>query len=176
MRQKLPAKGIVEYEHVRGDKVLVAAVTHNAVTTEGKTHALSRYFDVNTEVGPWYFGLIDNAGFSALSASDTLLSHSGWNEFTNYSTGKQIVNPESGPSFVPARPLWGQGTASAASITNTAKVIFPITGAATLYGLFLTTGGGVGQNVGTLWSTAAFASPLTPAPGDLIRVIYTIQL
>jgi hypothetical protein len=174
MIEKLPTKGIIKYEHVRGG-LIVEGVAFNSTTTEGKTYALSRYFDVNTENGPWYIGLIDNTGSPTLSAGDTMPSHTGWTEFTNYVTGTQIPNPLGG-GYVPARPLWNQGTPSGGALTNATKVRFPITGSATVYGIFVTDGGARDGSLGTLWSTAAFSSPLTVAPGDLIRVIFAIQL
>jgi hypothetical protein len=65
-------------------KVIDFVTAKNDVTNEGLNNILDVQFHAVTQVTTWYIGLIDASGFSDLADSDTLASHAGWTEFTNY--------------------------------------------------------------------------------------------
>ena len=61
----------------------------NAVGKELLLNTLLRTSSTYTTVGP-YLGLI-SGGSPTFAASDTMTSHSGWTEFTNYTVGGSAV-------------------------------------------------------------------------------------
>ena len=92
----------------------------NTVVNEGLQHVLDTIFSGGTAEAPWYLGLTD--GTPTVNASDTLASHAGWVEETDYTGNRQ--------EWVEVR--------SGQSMTNAASVaVFPITGTATIGGAFL---------------------------------------
>ena len=61
MLDTLQPKGIVHYEHVRGDLILRRGIVHNDVTIIAKTFALDRYFGTNSDANTtWFIGLVDS--------------------------------------------------------------------------------------------------------------------
>ena len=112
-----------------------------------------------------------------MNPTDTLSSHAGWQEFTNYLTGTQVTNPLGG-GFVAARAAWGRRPARVGNSSRTPYrgARFPILGSATVQGIFLAENGAKGDSVGLLWSTALFDTPLVCGLGEEIRVVFTIQL
>lgn len=128
----------------------------NAVTDQGLNHALDVVFHGTTPVSPWYIGLITGTG--TLVAADTLASHAGWTEGTDY-TG--------------TRKEWTEGAASGKAMTNATVVDFVITGTMTVQGAFL-----CGDDEGTeavLFCTALFDDgEQAVRSGDMLRVTYTI--
>ena len=178
MLDTLQPKGIVQYEHVRGDLILRRGIVHNDVCLAAKTFALDRYFGTNSDNNStWFIGLVDSIAFTGFNSTDTFSGHAGWTEFTNYLTGTQVANPLGG-GFVAARAAWGKASsASGQQLTNVAPgARFPILGSATVQGIFLAENGAKGDSVGVLWSTALFDTPLVCDVGEEIRVIFTIQL
>jgi len=131
----------------------------NLVTTAGKNDILTNQFKGSAYTAAWYIGLVDNSGFSAYAAADTMSSHAGWTESTVYSNATRVA-----PSF---------GTASAGSLASTATA-FTINGAATLDGCFLTTVSTKGGTTGTLYSAGAFTGgDRTVANLDTLNITYT---
>lgn len=132
----------------------------NGVTLATLDNLLDTYLGAGTTVAAWYIGLIDNVGFTALSPSDTMASHSGWSEFTGYS-GNRVV--------------WSPGASSSQSKSNGTPASFTTTSApAVIRGAFLCSD--ASSNAGTvkLFCTAQFVSgPQTLSTiGDVIKVTY----
>ncbi len=69
------------------------------VTNEGINHILNVEFHSGTQVltGAWFLGLVNNSPGPSLDPTDTLASHAGWAESTDYSGD---------------RPAWTNGAAS----------------------------------------------------------------
>jgi hypothetical protein len=149
-------------EHIRDGEVLSKEDFHNAVTTEGKNQLLDIMFRAQTQLTAWALGLIDNSGFSALAAGDTMASHTGWTEFTNYSQANRVA--------------WTQSAAAAGSITNTTAATIDITGTGTLYGVFIASNNTISGTTGKLWATAAFNTTKPVVNGDQIKLTYTVSV
>jgi hypothetical protein len=133
----------------------------NGITNVGKNHALDVIFAAATQVATWYIGLIDNSGFTALAAADTMGSHAGWNEFTTYSEA--------------TRQEWDEDAAASQSITNSSPVTFSINGSGTVKGIFVTSGSAKSGTTGTLWSTGLFSSNIAVVNGDSLKITYTVN-
>lgn len=136
----------------------------NGITDVGLNKILDDMFDGGSAASPsgtWYVGLIDNAGFSALAAADTMASHSGWSESTDYTESNRVT--------------WGVGAASSRSVTNATTVDFSINATVTINGIFVVDNNTKGGTTGTLWATASFSSPVSATNGDTLKVTYTVS-
>lgn len=172
----LDLKGRYVVEHWRDGKRFNEYHFRNDITNEGKNHLLDVVFHAQTVITAWFMGLIDNAGYTALDATDTYddidQAGNGWDEFTNYTEEASSVN----------RAAWAEDAASGQSITNSTVAVFDITGSGTVKGLFL--GGGLANAElkgnhdpsGTLWATALFGSgDVAVQNGDQLKVTYTVS-
>lgn len=125
-----------------------------------------------TTVGP-FLGLISGSSPTFLAA-DTMASHGGWTEFTNYTVGGSAVR---------GTAVFSSATSSGLSPTNvTTKTASAITytitgGGGTVGGCFLVTGSGAsstqGNTSGTLYSAGAFATAKVTTAGDTVSVTYS---
>jgi hypothetical protein len=116
---------------------------HNLVTNAGATFNLETFFRGTSYTASWYVGLVSNASFTAYNATDTMASHSGWQEFTDYSQSNRVA------------ATFGSAAVNKA-ITASAASSFSVTGAGTLKGAFLTTNNTKGGTTGTLYSVSNF--------------------
>jgi hypothetical protein len=140
---------------------------HNLVVNQGLQNMVAAYLDAATQTTVWYIGLITGPGSgTTIAAADTLASHAGWTEFTDYSGNRKTA------TFGTAT------TADPSVIDNTASpASFSITGAGgTVAGAFLAsvdTG-----TSGTLFSASDFQSPgdRVVVSGDTLNVVYTFSL
>lgn len=126
----------------------------NLVTNAGLQHILDSEFGGDTQVTTWYVGL--TAGSPTPAAGDTLASHAGWTEFSNYSGDRK--------EWVEVRS--GQTMSNSAS-----KAQFSITGGTTVGGAFLCSA--VNGTSGTLMCVAASTEGnRTVANGDTLNIQY----
>ena len=140
---------------------------HNLVVNQGLQSMVSVYLDGATQITTWYIGLITGPGSgTTIAAGDTLASHVGWTEFTNYSGNRKTA------TFGTAT------TADPSVIDNTASpASFSISGAGgTVAGAFLASVN-TGTS-GTLFSASDFQSPgdRVVVSGDTLNVQYTFSL
>jgi hypothetical protein len=125
-----------------------------------------------TVTGP-YLGLISGAS-PTFSASDTMSSHGGWTEFTNYTVGGSAVRGTT--TFASASST---GTTPTNVTTSAATAItYTITGGGgTVGGCFLVTGSGASSTQsntgGTLYSAGAFTTAKVTTAGDTVSVTYS---
>jgi len=169
-------RGRFVVEHIREGKVIGKYEIDNAITNEGKNKLLNVMFHAVSAISTWYIGLVDGAGGPTLAAGDVYAQINGtnaWDEFTAYDVA--------GPSSTD-RGTWTEGTAASQSITNASPVVFDITGAGSVYGLFLVGGGTAAitkadaAGGGSLWAAAAFTSgTVTVGNGDQLKVTYTVN-
>jgi len=163
MQERFEPKGRYVVEHLDKDGNVKATYEFpNGIVDEGLNHILETQFGGGSQVGTWYIGLIDNSGFSALDAGDTLSSHSGWSEFTSYTESNRVE--------------WVDDTASSRSKTNANTANFSINATGNVYGIFVSSNNVKSTGTtGTLWSTAAFSSVVATANGDTLKVTYTVS-
>jgi hypothetical protein len=123
------------------------------------------YFASSTQSTTWYLGLVTGPGSgTTFAAADTLASHAGWTENTDYSGNRKSVT------------FGSATTANPSVITNSASPSsFAMTGTATIAGAFLTnvaTG-----TSGVLFSAGDFTGgDKSVASGDTLNVTYTFSL
>jgi hypothetical protein len=140
---------------------------HNLVVNVGLQDMNTKYFTGSAYTAAWFLGLVTGPGSGTVyAAADTLASHAGWTEFTDYSGNRKAV------TFGTAT------TADPSVISNSASPAqFSITGAGgTVAGAFL-----CDVNSGTsglLFSEADFQSPgdRVVVSGDTLNVTYTFSL
>lgn len=157
----LNPKGKFHIEHIRDGNIIGTYDIPNGIVNGGKDSLLGVYFHSDTQITTWYISLVDNAGFSAFAAADTIASHAGWAESTAYSEANRVS--------------WGPGASSGQSITNASAITFTMNATATIKGIFVVSNNTKGGTTGTLWSTAAFASTVSVNNGDLLKVTYTVS-
>ena len=122
--------------------------------------------------GP-YLGLISGAS-PTFAAADTMSSHGGWTEFTNYTVGGSAVR---------GTAVFGSATSAGSSPSNVttsaaSAITYTITGAGgTVGGCFLVTGSGASSTQsntsGTLYSAGAFSTAKITTAGDTVAVTYS---
>ena len=144
----------------------------NAVGKELLLDTLLRTSGTYTTVGP-FLGLISGST-PTFDAADTMASHVGWTEFTNYTVGG---SPVRGTAVFSAASSSG---ASPSNVTTcpAAAITYTITGGGgTVGGCFLVTGSGAsstqGNTSGTLYSAGAFAVAKITTSGDTVSVTYS---
>jgi hypothetical protein len=144
------------------------AKSHNLVVNVGLQDMNTKYFSGSSYTAAWYIGLYGSGASNTPAASDTMSSHAGWTEVTDYSQA--------------TRPQCVFGTATTADpsvISNTASVaVYSINGTTTVGGAFLTSDNTKGGTSGTLFSAADFQSPgdRSVVSGDTLNVTYQFSL
>lgn len=136
----------------------------NDIVNVGRNLILNVMFFDATQIAAnsWFSGLISNASYSALNNADTMSSHGGWTEFTSYSQS--------------TRPLWGQGSSTSQSMTNSSPIVYSINGSGTVKGLFITSNSTKSGTTGTLWATALFTSDAAVVNTDELRCTYVLNV
>ena len=120
------------------------------------------------QITSWYVGLYGAAASNNPAAGDTMGSHGGWTEVTDYTEATR-----------PAATFAAATNANPSVVTNTAsKAVFTINATTTVGGAFLTSNNTKGGTTGTLFSAADFQSPgdRSVVSGDILNVTYTFSL
>jgi hypothetical protein len=139
---------------------------HNLVMNGGVANMNSVYFASGTQTTTWYLGLVTGPGSgTTYAAADTLASHAGWTENTDYTpAGRKAVT------------FGSATTANPSVITNSAApTTFTINGTAVIAGAFLAS---VSSGTsGILFSAGDFTGgDKSVASGDTLNVTYTFSL
>jgi hypothetical protein len=171
--ERTEAHGRYEIECIGADGQLKwREVIDNVVATVGKNLALDTFLAASayTVVGP-YMGLISSTSYSAVAASDTMVTHPGWLE-----AGGVV-----GPTYSGNRKtaVWSAAASGAKALS--AALSFAITSAGTIKGAFLCYGSGASATKddtgGVLWSAGTFATgDKAVVSGDTLNVNYSTSL
>jgi len=142
---------------------------HNLVVNVGLKDMNDKYFSGSAYTAAWYLGLVTGPGAgNTYAAGNTMASHAGWTENTDYSEGVRQT-----ATFGAAT------TADPSVISNSASVaVFSMNGTATIAGAFLSSDDTKGGTTGILFSVSNFTSPGDRAvvSGDTLNVTYTFSL
>lgn len=140
----------------------------NLVVNEGLQDMNNRYFKGSSYTAAWYMGLITGPGASnSFAAGDTLASHAGWTEFTNYSGGVRPQITFGTPTTADPSVATNSASPSTFAISSSGGVVA---------GAFVCSA--TSGTSGTLFSAANFESPgdRTVVSGDTLNVTYTFSL
>ena len=165
---KAAAGGVYKIQCVGADgQIKWEQETPNLVVNEGLQDMNAQYFKGSSYTAAWYVGLITGPGSGVTIVSgDTLASHAGWTEFTNYTGNRK------------AAVLGTASTADPSVISNSASPAqYAITGAGgTVAGAFLCSV--ASGTSGVLFSASNFQSPgdRVVVSGDTLNVTYTFSL
>lgn len=138
----------------------------NLVVNEGLQDMNNKYFKGSSYTAAFYLGLVTGpSSGTSYAAADTLASHSGWTEFTNYTGSRKSVT-------------FGSPTLADPSVIATSSAVsFTISGlGGVVAGAFLCTV--ASGTSGVLFSEADFQSPgdRTVVANDTLNVTYTFNL
>jgi hypothetical protein len=138
---------------------------HNLVVNEGLQDLNNKYFKGVTYSAAWYLGLVTGPGSgTTYNAGDTLATHAGWTEFTNYSGNRKAVT-------------FGSPTLADPSVINNSASPsqFVISGGGgTVAGAFLASV--ASGTSGILFSEGDFTGgDKIVASGDTVNVTYTFN-
>jgi hypothetical protein len=165
---KARAGGVYRVECVSADgKVKWVEEAHNLVVNEGLQNMVAAYLDAATQTTTWYVGLITGPGSgTTIAAGNTLATHAGWTEFTNYTGNRKAA-------------VFGTATTADPSVidNSASPASFAITGGGgTVAGAFLASVA-TGTS-GILFSASDFQSPgdRVVVSGDTLNVTYTFSL
>ena len=153
--------GIFIVNHLRDGELLDKYKFHNGVTGVGLNAILNIMFHGSTQASPWYIGLVDNSGYTSFSFNDTMSSHGGWSEFTDYAEA--------------ARETWDEAAASGQVIGTTTAAEFNINATGDVKGIFITSSSTKSGTAGTLWATGGFTSVVSVVSGDILEVEYELS-
>lgn len=140
---------------------------HNLVVNEGLQNMNTQYFKGSTYTAAFYLGLVTGPGSgTAYAAADTLASHAGWTEYTDYSGSRKAVTFGTASTADPS-VISNSGSPSSFTISGSGGVVA---------GAFLCTV--ASGTSGVLFSEADFQSPgdRTVVSGDTLNVTYTFSL
>jgi len=140
----------------------------NLVVNTGLQDMNNQYFKGSAYTATWYIGLVTGPGSgNTYAAADTLASHAGWAENTNYSGGNRITATFGTPT-----------TADPSVVDNSASVaVFSITSTTTIAGGFLTKIQANNNNSGLLFSVSNFTGgDRAVINGDTLNVTYEFSL
>jgi hypothetical protein len=138
---------------------------HNLVVNQGLANMNGAYFAGTAQTTTWYLGLVTGPGSgTTFAAADTLASHAGWTESTDYTGNRKAVT------------FGAATTANPSVITNSAAPSsFTMNATATIAGAFLTSVA-TGTS-GILFSEGDFTGgDKSVASGDTLNVTYQFSL
>ena len=146
-------------EAVRDGKVLWVEEFDNLVVNVGLDDSLDKHFKGSAYTAAWYVGLTD--GTPAFAAGDTMASHVGWVEVTDYDEA--------------TREVLTLGAVSGQSVNNSAsKASFTINLTVTVGGAFITTVSTKGGTTGILYGGGAFSVDRSLIENDILNVTVTL--
>jgi len=138
---------------------------NNLVVNQGLANMNGAYLAGSAQTTTWYLGLVTGPGSgTTFAAGDTLASHAGWTENTDYTGNRKVVT------------FGSATTANPSVITNSASPSsFVMTGTATIAGAFLASV--ASGTSGILFSEGDFTGgDKSVASGDTLNVTYTFSL
>ena len=172
-------KGVFRVEHWRKGKMIGVHYAPNLITNQAKNRLFNTFFNAAATYAryeTWNLGLVDNADPTPSPAvGDTYAQINGSNVWDTWQSYDEAT-----------RQAWTSGASASQVITNAAPVVFTISAAGAVYGLFLCGGpnsatkgdntAGTLPNENILWCITGFASgPVTVQDDDQLKVTYSVS-
>lgn len=138
--------------------------SQNTVMETWRTAVLERAYRTPQATPVFFFIPIDLTSFTAIAAADTLASHAGWLESTDYDEA--------------TRQAWTPGAAAAQSITNPTPATITATAGFTCHGLALVAENSTKGNTATgiLVSAGVLAADKILAAGETLDMTYQYDI
>lgn len=130
----------------------------NGPTIEGLNYLLEASFRGGAQISIWRVGIINSAGYSAISEDDTIASHVGWSEFTD------IASP---------RPIWSPTAASGGRISASKNLVLTADGV--VKGMFLTSSPAIGSP-GLLYCHSVDPTGRSVGAGGILDLTYEMKV
>ena len=163
------AKGVYKIQcHDKDGNLKWEDEAPNLVVNGGLQDMNAKYFTGSAYTAAWYIGLYGAGASNTPAAGDTMSSHAGWTEVTDYSQATR-----------PACTFGTPTTANPSVATNSASTAtFSINATVTVGGAFLISNSTKGGTSGILFSASDFQSPGDRAmvSGDTLQVTYQFSL
>jgi hypothetical protein len=158
-------KGSIKVEHYSAEfnnkrELIRVHKVRNGITDTGRNKILNVMFTSDTQITTWYVGLINNTPAPTLAGSDTIGSHAGWVESTDYTQANRVT--------------WAPAASTAQLVTNASPMLFDINATVTIYGVFVVSNNTKGGTSGLLWATGAFSAPDPCTPGEQLKITYGV--
>lgn len=135
----------------------------NLITDVGANDMLDKHLEGSSYTAAWYAGLVNNAGFSAYAAGDTMSSHAGWAESDDYDEA--------------TRPQLSFAAASSRSKATDTAAEFTIDASVTIKGIFVASNSTKSGTTGVLLSVGNFSGgDRAVVDNDVISVSYSLSL
>lgn len=170
--EQMQARGFFHATLTRDGEIIWEDEFENTVVTVGKNAMLDSALagSAYTVTGP-FMGLVSSVSFTAISAADTMASHSGWTE----------AGATNAPTYSGTRKTAAWSAASAGAKALSAALAFTFTGAGTVKGAFLVLGSGavntIDSTAGVLFSAGLFTGgDRLVANTDVLNVSYSVSL
>jgi hypothetical protein len=157
--------GKFKFRQRRNGIIIAEREVSNGRTVVGGALGLNILFNAEAKK-TWYIGLVNAAGFTQLWLNDTMVSHPGWAELTDYSGSRKAYTTDAATTF---------------RIDNgSSPALFNFTDLAVCQGAFLTTDSTKGGTAGTLFATTELgqdgdAGSLSLSVADEIELEYEIS-
>lgn len=132
----------------------------NTLTIVGLTDILSAACNQGTQ-RTWYMGIIKSTSFDEITQDDTMASHAGWLEETDYSGA--------------TRKQWTPLAVSTAVCRNTSGIQFQASVALIIKGFFITSDSAKDGVSGILLSAGEFTTARTIPAGASLTVNYILR-
>lgn len=161
--------GVFHFEcYDKDGKLKWSDTAKNIVVNTGLQDMNNKYFRGSAYTAAWYIGLVSNAGFTGYDATDTLASHTGWTETTDYSGANR------------ATATFGTPTTADPSVVDNSlnQATFIMSGTVVVKGAFLCNVQDKTSSSGLLFSAANFEAPgdRSVVSGDTLNVTYQFSL
>lgn len=160
--EELIAHGWVRTECVRDGQVIWVDEGPNLIVTTGRNKLLDETLSGSGYTAAWHMGLIDNAGFSAIAAADTMASHAGWAEADEYDEA--------------TRETLAFSAASSGSKATSAAASFTISASITVNGVFIASSSAKNESASILFAAKSFSATRAVVDNDVLNVTYTASL
>lgn len=160
LEAKVIVKQVWTLQHIRDGKILYEEIKENLIPTVGLNNILTQYYKGSAYTAAWYAGI--TGATPSPAAGDTMASHGGWTEVTNYDEANRLTL-----TF---------GTVSAGSVAASA-VDFTISATVTVGGAFMVDNNTKGGSTGTLSGVVAFSGGnRSCVDNDIIRLTVTCTM
>lgn len=160
--------GVFTYEHIRDGKIIDTWEQPNLIVDEGLNYVLNAGLSSGSKVAGMYVGVYAN--------NYTPIAGNVMSTFPTAGVALEVTTEISNAT----RPTWSAFTGAVTttkSLTNSAApAIFTFTASADVNGAFLSSTNTKGGTTGTLVAASKFASTRSMINGDVLSIIYTVNI